>query len=374
MENERERTFTEDSLQSTSYRILTEDDGGEMNLTFIHDPQETYRDSLHFTSESKIASPGVHSSYEDDLTPFIMQLHPTKINGLNLLNVATYIMHLIVSYGVGVWGLDGLVETRVAIAQEYETLVTPSPWAYYIWIPILISETVFVTAQLFPEYRSRPVIQQGISFFFFYACLLQTGWTLFFAFKFFIVSFVCIVLVVLVLSSLLASQHLAQISGNSYALEEFWLFRFPFFLHFAWAVVMAVNEFAILIRYEYRHEIDTQLTSDIVAIGILLPVACFFMLRNEAPNFIVPIVILWSYISMVTRLLHPSEKLMEDYGAMVVSAVRQSLYFFIGILSCLLGPRILIWFCNEYCTIRIIHFNDEDGATLSRASLWNGHL
>ena len=133
---------------------------------------------------------------------------------------------------------------------------------------------------------------------------------------------------------------------------------------------MAVNDFAILIRYEFRHEIDTQLASDIVAMGILLPVACFFMLRAEAPNFIVPGVILWSYVGIVTRLLHPSDKLMEDYGEMVVSAVRQSLYFFIGIVSCLLGPRVMVWICNEYCTIRVINLNEDDGVTFSRASFF----
>ncbi|KAI2512544.1 hypothetical protein MHU86_1763 [Fragilaria crotonensis] len=368
----RDRILTEDSFQSTSYMVLADEEGGEMSLTPVND--QRLRDSGHFMND-KIVTPIIRlddHDDDDDLTPFLLSRHPTRLNGLNLLNVATYIMHLIVSYGVGVWGLDGLVDTRVAIAQKYETLVTPSPWAYYIWIPILMTETIFVTAQLFPDYRSRPIIQQGTSFFFFYTCLLQTGWTLFFAFKLFIFSFVCVVLVVISLASLLTSQHLTQTRGRA-SLEEFWLFRFPFCLHFAWMVVMAANDFAILIRYEFRHEMDTQLTSDIVAMGILLPVACFFMLRAEGPNFIVPGVILWSYVGMVTRLLHPSDKLLEDYGGMVVSAVRQSLYFFIGIVSFLLGPRIMVWFCNEYCTIRVINFNEEDGATLSRSSFWNGH-
>lgn len=371
MTPERDRILTEDSFQSTSYMVLEDEERGEMNLTPINNPP--HRDSIHFVSD-KITTPvgRLDDDDDDDLTPFLLSRHPTKVNGLNLLNVATYIMHLVVSYGVGVWGLDGLVDTRVAIAQKYETLVTPSPWAYYIWIPILVTETVFVVAQLFPDYRSRPIIQQGTSFFFFYTCLLQTGWTLFFAFKLFIFSFVCVVLVVISLASLLTSQYLAETRGRA-CLEEFWLFRFPFCLHFAWMVVMAANDFAILIRYEFRHELDTQLASDIVAMGILLPVACFFMLRTEGPNFIVPGVILWSYVGMVTRLLNPSDKLQEDYGGMVVSAVRQSLYFFIGIVSSLLGPRIMVWFCNEYCTIRVINFNDEDGATLSRASFWNGH-
>ena len=354
--------------------MVLEGEEGEMSLTPVGD--RPLPGSIPFSSHKDLEAIRLQDEqdeHDDDLTPFLLSTHTTRINGLNLLNVAAYLMHLIVSYGVGVWGLDGLVDTRVEIAQEYETLVTPSPWAYYIWIPILMTETVFVTAQLFPEFRSTPIIQQGTSFFFFYTCLLQTGWTLFFAFKLFIFSFVCVVLVVISLASLLTSQHWAQIRGRK-SFEEFWLFRFPFCLHFAWMVVMACNDFAILIRYEFKHDIDTQLASDIVAMGILLPVACFFMLRTEGPNFIIPGVILWSYVGMLTRLLDPSDKLMKDYGDMVVNAVRQSLYFFVGTVSLVLGPRVLIWICNEYFTIRVLDLNrEEDGATSSRYSYFNGN-
>ena len=135
---------------------------------------------------------------------------------------------------------------------------------------------------------------------------------------------------------------------------------------------MVAVHFALLIRQDASHHLGSQLASDIVAMGILLPVACFFMLQMDGHNLIIPVVILWSYVGMATRLQNPSDKLVDDYGEMVVSAVLQSLYFFIGIVSSLLGPRIIIWVCNEHCTIRVINFDDDDQVTFSRASIWNG--
>lgn len=364
MRGSRARTMTEDSYPSTSYLVMA-DEEGEMNLTQIDD-RPLPRDLFMDTSSKQQQHVQLEDEDDEDLTPFLLSTQPTKINGLNMLNVATYMVHLFVSYGVGVWGLDGLVSTRVQVSQKYETLVTPESWTYYIWIPILMTETVFVIAQLFPEYRSRPIIQQGTSFFFFYTCLLQTGWTLFFAFECFIGSFVCVVLSVISLASLLTSQHLAQVGGRQ-SHEEFWFFRFPFCLHFGWMTVMAAVHFSLLIRYVASNHIETQLASDIVAMGILLPIACFFLLQTDGHNFIIPAVILYSYVGMATRLHNPSDKLVEDYGEMVVSAVRQSLYFCIGIVASLLGPRLFIWVCNEFYTIRVINFNDED-----RSSFWNG--
>ena len=83
----------------------------------------------------------------------------------------------------------------------------PADYAYYIWAPILVFEFFFATAQLFPHYRARPIIQQGTGLYFFWACILQTIWTIFFALKWFILSFVAVCLVLLCLAFLLASQH-----------------------------------------------------------------------------------------------------------------------------------------------------------------------
>ncbi len=87
------------------------------------------------------------------------QRRPSHLNGLNYLNVVTYAAHLFVSYGIGIWGLNHILETRWEIIMKYETLVTPAHWAYYLWAPIVIMEGFFSLAQLLPHYRARSLIQ-----------------------------------------------------------------------------------------------------------------------------------------------------------------------------------------------------------------------
>lgn len=87
------------------------------------------------------------------------QRRPSNLNGLNYLNIVTYAAHLFVSYGIGIWGLNHILETRWEIITKYETLVTPAHWAYYLWAPIVIMEGFFSLAQLLPHYRARSLIQ-----------------------------------------------------------------------------------------------------------------------------------------------------------------------------------------------------------------------
>jgi hypothetical protein len=223
-------------------------------------------------------------------------LEPAKLNCLNYLNVLTYLANLFVSYGIGVWGLGGLVPTRWEISKEYETLITPAEWAYWLWAPILVFEAIFAGAQLLPHYRARPIIQDGTGLYFFYTCLIQTAWTLFFAFRLFTLSFVAVALALLSLASLLVSQHYSQVRGRK-SRSEYWLFKFPFYLHCGWLIICSVVQFSLLFRH-LTSNVGVQLAADIVALGAMLPAATFFLTgQPSGPDFVIPLVIIWSYVS-----------------------------------------------------------------------------
>lgn len=301
MVGERARTMTEDSAQSQSYRLLM-DEGEEHIVGFSPVTNRPIEESI-FVHDKYMTMD--HEDDEDDddadLTPFLFSSESTQLNGLNFLNIVTYLAHLVASLGIGAWGLDGILDTRVEIILEHETLVTPAKWTYYIWIPILLSETIFVIAQLLPEYRARPIVQDGTGFFFFYTCLLQIAWTICFSFELFIPSFITVVLATFSLASLLGSQRLSLSRGRRNKKTEYWLFRFPFYLHFAWIVVMAVVHLALLVRCSSSSMIAAQIATDMIALGLLLPVACFYLLQNDRHNFVIPSVILWAYVSITSR-------------------------------------------------------------------------
>jgi hypothetical protein len=249
-----------------------------------------------------------------------------ELSGLNVLNAGTYTIHLIIWWTCAVWGVDHTMDTHWEQTQQHETLVTPATWAAnYLWIPILTTEAIFAVAQLLPHYRARPIISSGTSFFFFYTVLLQIMYTFLYSFGLFQFSFICVVLALISLLSLLASQQYHGSAdmvavGTNLPADRFWsgggvrnrrywsspgmteyiLFSFPFYLHAGWLILMAVDHFSLLFRrYGSSGTLDAQIAADIVALGMLLAVAIYALNQpmSMGPDFVIPTVILWSYVS-----------------------------------------------------------------------------
>lgn len=310
---------------------------------------------------------------------------PPKLNGLNYLNVITYVLNVFTSYFIGVRGLFGVLPTRADIFLEYETLVTPADYAYYLWAPILVFEFFFATAQLFPHYRARPIIQQGTGFYFFWACIIQTVWTVFFAMRWFVLSFIAVVLALLCLVLLLASQHynclcvptlqhrgggilqglLSSATGiprqRRKSLMEYWFFRFPFYLHCGWLLVCTIVQFSMVFRYRFTDSTGAQLAADIISLGVLLPPGTFFLTgQSSGPDFVIPIVIIWSYISIGVELNKASDTLVDLYGHPAIVAVQNASWVFTGLIGLMLVPRIIVWIAQECCTIDVVELNDDD--------------
>lgn len=225
------------------------------------------------------------------------------LNGLNYLNVVTFALHLFVSWGIGVWGLRGHIPTRWEIANRYETLVAPTAWTLWIWYPILVLEGVFTVAQLLPYYRARPIVQAGTSYYFFYTFVASTAWTLFYSFQFFILSFVSVLVALLSLVRLLASQQASLVGVSTSSggrrlgsrLTEYYLFRFPFYLHAGWMACLASQHFSLLFR-SYQAGTSLQVAIDVVSLAWLLPTALVFLACPHFKDFVIPLVVVWSYV------------------------------------------------------------------------------
>ena len=75
-------------------------------------------------SPSRIQTPQEEQTMEQQLHRHRLHQEKPKLNGLNYLNVITYILNVFTSYFIGVCGLFGVLPTRRDIFIEYETLVT----------------------------------------------------------------------------------------------------------------------------------------------------------------------------------------------------------------------------------------------------------
>jgi hypothetical protein len=311
---------TNSGTRNVEYFLLDEngneqaDDGTQEILSPIFprisgDPSSNYDDNDEVLVEDQQEQPLLTSNYSGDDPSGLLHSHHRRshrrrraraseeLSGRNILNALTYGIHLACWWGVAVWGLDGIVPTHWEETQRYETLITPATWnAHYLWIPILLTEAAFSIAQLFPHYRARPVVT-GIGYRFFYTVLLQIAFTFLYSFGIFIGSFITAVLTLLALLSLLSAQrhHIANRRRHN-SITEYALFQFPFLLHAGWMILVTVEHYSLLFRRYSSHRPSLQLASDMVALGALLAVGAFCLSYHVVSDFVIPTVILWSYV------------------------------------------------------------------------------
>jgi len=163
-----------------------------------------------------------------------------------------------------------------------------------IWPPIFFFEALFAFAQLSPSYRARAVVREGAKFWFIQLCLGQIAWTIFFSLKLFLLSLFAIGIMLGSLVSLLFSEHFADSSDKRS--REYWLFRFPFRLHVGWVFVLtAVN--LLIVSDDAGAGAVVYLTLSLVLLAGLLLIAFFFLTVVKDTDYIVPLVIIWGFVS-----------------------------------------------------------------------------
>jgi hypothetical protein len=182
-----------------------------------------------------------------------------------------------------------------------QTLVTPAAWAHTIWIPIYAWEGIFAASQLHHLIRSRPMVQEGAKYYFFYSCLGQIGWVILYTERLFILSFISSVVTLVSLLALLYSQEQVQQHQHRTSWRDFFFVRFPFQLHCGWMFVVTIINFNLMFG-RLSNEPGEMLALAILSLSIMLPVACFFLIAPKPADFIIPLVIVWAYVSRTPLL------------------------------------------------------------------------
>eukprot|EP00618_Florenciella_parvula_P036799 CAMPEP_0119478656 /NCGR_PEP_ID=MMETSP1344-20130328/8292_1 /TAXON_ID=236787 /ORGANISM="Florenciella parvula, Strain CCMP2471" /LENGTH=323 /DNA_ID=CAMNT_0007512843 /DNA_START=93 /DNA_END=1064 /DNA_ORIENTATION=+ len=154
-----------------------------------------------------------------------------NIQLLNIANLAFYCLNLLLIY-LSITGIFG--ETNTALSSKYQTLVTPSGWAFSIWGPIFIFEGVFAVCQLLPSYRDSAVVQQGVSYWWIYVCVMQIAWTMGFAQEQIVLS---TVFMYGILVGLVAIVYRTNVLHKAQTYSSWWLTKAPFTLHLGWIIV-----------------------------------------------------------------------------------------------------------------------------------------
>ena len=280
----------------------------------------------------------------------IQQMNTSRLSLRNGLNLLAFMASVFIHYGIGVWGLNGILPTILEVTATHRTLITPVDWTHWIWALVYALEFVFVVAQLLPSYRSRPVVLQGVGYFFVYSCLAQIAWTMFFSFCMFLVSFICQATNLAALCFLIVSQFLSQ-SRNEGRLEYF-LMRFPFSLHVGWVFVETAVNFSIFSQHMGLSE-GEQLCAAIVSLGLLLMVGSLFLGANTSKGLVVPAVVIWAFVGIGIALNNPDDSIKNEFDGTIIAGVRAASYSFAIVIAAVLAPRLAFVVFKEYFTIRI---------------------
>lgn len=218
-----------------------------------------------------------------------------KIIWKNWLNLASYIANAIVTYTslTGVYG-----GTNTELSSKYQTLVTPSGWAFSIWGPIFMWEAVFVLAQFFPSFR-KSILVMKVSPWWWSLCIMQIAWTVAFAQEQITLS---LIFMLSILGSLLA------IAGSTDGLRmtalEYVLLRAPFSLQLGWIIAASVVNINVQADAAKSSQ-QFLLAIAVLSNAIVLAIVTIFTFAVRSPDPIIALVVAWAFAGIATELNNP---------------------------------------------------------------------
>jgi len=243
-----------------------------------------------------------------------------SLNWKNYLNVLAFILNCVITFGIGNFGWFG-ASTNGDLSDKYQTLVTPAGSAFSIWGVIFIFQGIFIVYQLLPSVRAKPMVQDGVSYWYILACLFQCAWTPAFGFEQITAALVFITLIWLSLIGLVYSQY--NVTNGDNNLLEYWLLRFPFAIHCGWLTAASVlNVNVLAVKLELSAEV--QLAMGIVSLAYLHAVSVWVVFGFAKPNYTIAGVLAWANGWISNELNAPKEAITERFGGLVVSSVQMA--------------------------------------------------
>eukprot|EP00590_Aulacoseira_subarctica_P006050 CAMPEP_0172416750 /NCGR_PEP_ID=MMETSP1064-20121228/3251_1 /TAXON_ID=202472 /ORGANISM="Aulacoseira subarctica , Strain CCAP 1002/5" /LENGTH=316 /DNA_ID=CAMNT_0013154633 /DNA_START=74 /DNA_END=1024 /DNA_ORIENTATION=- len=260
---------------------------------------------------------------------------PTKprLNLLNYLNLLFYIANVLIINLVGTAGLGDL-PTNAEQSSKYQTLVTPAGWAFSIWAVIYVFQGIWAILQLFPNYRTHPNVQKGVSYWYIGVCATQIGWTFLFTFDFIWQSLLLMSLVLVTLAGCVVGSYYQYVAAKKTFLE-YWFFLFPFAIHFAWILCATLVNTNVVVVWATASAV-TQITVAICSLALLHACGVWALFVPDRPNYTVPVVIFWATIAVYFELDNPSPLILATFDTTTILSIQYS-----ALVVCLLMPLFI---------------------------------
>lgn len=252
------------------------------------------------------------------------------LNYLNYLNLVGFVINVFVTFAASsIFGFPDNAE----LSDKYQTIVTPAGFTFAIWGIIFIAQGIFAVVQMLSAYRSHPLVQEGVSIWYFSACIFQSAWT--FAFGYEVIS-LSLIFMGGILGSLLPiviNQSKIEVSEPSKENGDFWLLKFPFSIHCGWiAAAFAVNANVLVLAT--GAQAAAQESWAYVTLVYAVFIGVFALLYLSPPDFTIPSVLVWATMGISSELKNPKDSIVNTFSDEAVSRVRGSVIGLCVILAC----------------------------------------
>lgn len=271
----------------------------------------------------------------------------SSLNYVNYLNIVGYIINIFVTFGAqSIFNLENIG----TISEKYQSIVSPAGFVFTIWGAIFLSQGLFTFAQAAPDSSSIDLIQKGVKYWYFIACLAQSGWVFAFGYEQIILS---TVFMGVLLTSLVRIVVVQSSLPNA---EYFWLFEFPFSLHCGWIfAAFAVNVNLAIVFSGYDSNVQKICAISTLAYVVVVAGCFLFLLRR--PNYTIATVLAWACLGISTELRAPIQSVRDTFSTETISLVRNAtIYISLLLLGTTIGYAI-------FKTIRAKRKEVNDDAT-----------
>mmetsp|Transcript_25917 Transcript_25917/g.52708 ORF Transcript_25917/g.52708 Transcript_25917/m.52708 type:complete len:372 (-) Transcript_25917:168-1283(-) len=293
----------------------------------------------------------------------------------NVLNVLGYAINITTTYLGGVAGWFG-GSSNAELSSKYQTLITPAASFFgYIWGLIFLFQGFFAAAQVLPQYRNHPMVQDGISIMYFIVCSAQAAWTILFGYELMIPAFASIVVVLISLLAILRMQwnvawdierrmrkedfsaiaqdnstihtdnNTTMNDGNAnrpsnndtdtngeieyeFLMAEpprlpYWLLRFPFSLHAGW-ITPATSLMLSVLLVSLEVSIEIELWAAVLGVAMIFGLSMGLLLRQDsgAPVYSFPGTVAYASFGIMWELMAPSDDILGRHDEASINLVK----------------------------------------------------
>jgi len=241
-----------------------------------------------------------------------------KLQMLNYVNVLAYFSYFAALFGSARAGLPDNAE----LSDKYQTLITPSAYAFAIWGIIFTAELVWTIFQLTPTYRSDPLVVKGVGYNFALACLSQAVWTIVFSLEYIALSQIAMFGILIPLLSILSkTTKQSSFSSSTTTLGDYWLLKFPFEIHASW-VLCATLLNANVLSVAWEASATVQTTVGVLSLATLFGAGVAAVARKKQKVWMVPCVVAWASFAISKELSAPRNQIRERFPEATIEHTR----------------------------------------------------